>query len=124
MTWRQGYLPLGGLLPSTLVAAIPLVTLLGSLGLLRLKAHRAQHKDGQSGDTGQGKDRIPHRAECYRSGVSDQRQRGGLQGPKSQTNQHRGGNGHRCAKSCGSFDESAETKSDQQGLNPSILHQT
>jgi lactate permease len=41
MTWQQGYLPLGGLLPSALVAAIPLVVLLGSLGLLQLKAHWA-----------------------------------------------------------------------------------
>ena len=41
MTWTQTYEPLGGLLSSALVAALPLVVLLGTLALLRARAHVA-----------------------------------------------------------------------------------
>lgn len=41
MIWQQNYDPLGNPWLSTLVAALPIVTLLGSLGLLRLAAHWA-----------------------------------------------------------------------------------
>src|SRR5690242_10761387 len=37
--WSQRYDPLGSPWLSTLVAAVPVVVLLGTLGLLRLKAH-------------------------------------------------------------------------------------
>jgi lactate permease len=39
--WSQNYTPLGGVGVSALVAAIPVVVLLGSLGLLRIRAHLA-----------------------------------------------------------------------------------
>jgi len=41
MGWHQAYDPLGSVLLSTLVAALPIVLLLGGLALLRLRAHVA-----------------------------------------------------------------------------------
>jgi lactate permease len=41
MTWQQAYDPLGSGILSALVAAIPVIVLLGTLAFLRLKAHRA-----------------------------------------------------------------------------------
>ncbi|OGD20545.1 MAG: lactate permease [Candidatus Aminicenantes bacterium RBG_16_63_16] len=41
MSWQQAYNPLGSALLSTLVAAIPIIVLLGTLAFLRLKAHWA-----------------------------------------------------------------------------------
>jgi lactate permease len=42
MTWTQGYYPIGGnLFLSALVAALPVVVLLGALGLFRVRAHNA-----------------------------------------------------------------------------------
>ncbi|HVN93735.1 MAG TPA: L-lactate permease [Terracidiphilus sp.] len=39
--WTQGYNPTGSFLISTLVAALPVVVLLGAIAILRLKAHAA-----------------------------------------------------------------------------------
>ncbi len=39
--WTQNYIPLGGLLPSTLVAALPVVVLLALLGGFHVRAHLA-----------------------------------------------------------------------------------
>ena len=41
MSWPQNYSPLGGLLPSALVAALPVAVLLVLLGVFHWKAHRA-----------------------------------------------------------------------------------
>jgi lactate permease len=41
MIWQQAYNPLGNPLLSTLVAALPIIVLLGTLAFLRLKAHWA-----------------------------------------------------------------------------------
>ena len=41
MTWSQAYDPMGGWLPSTLLAAVPVFVLLGTLAFLKLKAHWA-----------------------------------------------------------------------------------
>ncbi len=41
MTWTQEYTPLGSLLLSALVAAIPVVVLLGLLAFFHVKAHLA-----------------------------------------------------------------------------------
>ena len=41
MSWQQAYDPLGSMLLSTLVAAIPIIVLLGTLAFLRVKAHWA-----------------------------------------------------------------------------------
>lgn len=41
MTWTQGYAPLGNLYLSALVAAIPVVVLLGALAFFHVKAHKA-----------------------------------------------------------------------------------
>jgi lactate permease len=41
VTWTQAYFPLGSLWLSTLVAAIPVVVLLGALGFFHIKAHIA-----------------------------------------------------------------------------------
>jgi lactate permease len=41
MTWQQVYDPLGSAFLSALVAAVPIVVLLGTLAFLRFKAHRA-----------------------------------------------------------------------------------
>jgi lactate permease len=41
MTWQQSYDPLGNGLLSALVAAVPIIVLLGTLAFLKLKAHRA-----------------------------------------------------------------------------------
>jgi len=41
MHWSQNYIPLGGVGLSALVAAIPVVVLLGSLGVFRVRAHLA-----------------------------------------------------------------------------------
>ena len=41
MVWSQTYNPLGNAWLSTLVAAIPIVVLLGALGIFRIKAHLA-----------------------------------------------------------------------------------
>ena len=41
MTWTQNYLPLGNLYVSALVAAIPVVVLLGALAFFHVKAHIA-----------------------------------------------------------------------------------
>ena len=41
MSWQQAYDPLGSMLLSTLVAAVPIIVLLGTLAFFRLKAHWA-----------------------------------------------------------------------------------
>ena len=41
MVWQQVYDPLGSMLLSTLVAAVPVVVMLVGLGFLHLKAHIA-----------------------------------------------------------------------------------
>src|SRR5260370_18896495 len=41
MTWSQNYVPLGSLGVSALVAALPVVTLLGLLAFWRVRAHLA-----------------------------------------------------------------------------------
>ena len=41
MTWTQSYVPFGNLYVSALVAAIPVVVLLGALGIFHIKAHVA-----------------------------------------------------------------------------------
>src|SRR3954447_5762426 len=41
MTWTQAYTPFGNLYVSALVAAIPVVVLLGALGIFHIKAHVA-----------------------------------------------------------------------------------
>src|SRR5947209_5060 len=41
MSWYQSYDPLGHLSLSCLIAALPVIVLLGSLGILRLRAHVA-----------------------------------------------------------------------------------
>src|SRR5438045_937823 len=41
MTWTQSYLPLGNLPLSALVAALPVVVLLGLLGVFQVRAHLA-----------------------------------------------------------------------------------
>ena len=39
--WPQSYLPLGTLLPSALVAAVPVIVLLALLGVWHVRAHLA-----------------------------------------------------------------------------------
>src|SRR5262249_61858965 len=41
MTWTQNYAPLGNLFLSALVAALPVIVLLGSLAFFHVKAHVA-----------------------------------------------------------------------------------
>ena len=55
--WAQGYNPTGSFLLSTLVAALPIVVLLGSMAVLRLKAHVAALAVEPFGDTHRGQGR-------------------------------------------------------------------
>ena len=41
MTWEQTYTPTGGVLGSALLGAVPVIVLLGCLGVLHVAAHRA-----------------------------------------------------------------------------------
>ena len=61
-------------------------------------------------------DSNTHRTKCHWRGVNNQAQPGGVQRFKAQTDQQCGGNCYWCAKACSSFEERAETETDDQHL--------
>ena len=62
-----------------------------------------------------------HRAESYGRGIGNQTQTGGVEGIKAQAYQQRGGNRHRCAETCRTFQEGSESKTYQEHLQTLVF---
>mgnify|MGYP000362506239 CR=1 FL=1 len=86
--------------------------------------HRAEIKEIEAGERGEGDQRRAERPERNRGGVADQREFRGFERTETEPDHERAGDRDRRAEAGGALDEGAERKRDQQRLNAPVARDT